>query len=55
MLTSPDNGVEPVLIYKEKKDKKNGRGDMIRTCDSYVPNVVLYQAELHPDGVTDGL
>ena len=25
-----------------------GRGDMIRTCDLYVPNVALYQAELHP-------
>ena len=25
-----------------------GRGDMIRTCDFYVPNVALYQAELHP-------
>ena len=28
-----------------------GRGDMIRTCDSLVPNQVLYQAELHPDSV----
>ena len=27
-----------------------GRGDMIRTCDFYVPNVALYQAELHPAG-----
>ena len=26
-----------------------GRGERIRTSDSYVPNVVLYQAELHPD------
>jgi hypothetical protein len=26
-----------------------GRGDRIRTCDFYVPNVALYQAELHPD------
>ena len=23
---------------------------MIRTCDFYVPNVALYQAELHPAG-----
>ncbi len=23
---------------------------MIRTCDFYVPNVALYQAELHPVG-----
>lgn len=29
-----------------------GRGDMIRTCDSCVPNAVLYQAELHPDGAS---
>ena len=28
---------------------KNGRDDWVRTSDSYVPNVVLYQAELHPD------
>ena len=27
----------------------NGRGDRIRTCDLYVPNVALYQTELHPD------
>ena len=26
-----------------------GRGDRIRTCDPYLPKVVLYQAELHPD------
>jgi hypothetical protein len=26
-----------------------GRGGEIRTHDPYVPNVVLYQAELHPD------
>ena len=26
-----------------------GRGERIRTSDSYVPNVVLYQAELRPD------
>ena len=25
-----------------------GRGDRIRTCDLYVPNVALYQTELHP-------
>jgi hypothetical protein len=27
-----------------------GRGDRIRTCDLYVPNVALYQTELHPEG-----
>ena len=28
----------------------DGRGERIRTSDSCVPNAVLYQAELHPDG-----
>jgi hypothetical protein len=28
---------------------KIGRGDRIRTYDLYVPNVALYQTELHPD------
>ena len=28
--------------------KISGRGDRIRTCDIYVPNVALYQSELHP-------
>lgn len=28
---------------------KNGRNDMIRTCDLYHPKVALYQAELRPD------
>lgn len=28
-----------------------GRGERIRTSDSYVPNVVLYQAELRPDSM----
>ena len=28
--------------------KQSGRGDRIRTCDIYVPNVALYQSELHP-------
>ncbi len=30
-----------------------GRGERIRTSDSYVPNVVLYQAELRPDSRCD--
>ena len=44
---------------KHKKEKtktdasvfalESGRGERIRTSDSYVPNVVLYQAELHPE------
>ena len=28
-----------------------GRGDRIRTYDPCLPKAVLYQAELHPDGV----
>jgi hypothetical protein len=28
---------------------KNGRSERIRTSGPYVPNVVLYQAELHSD------
>src|SRR5690606_1278308 len=28
--------------------RPSGRGDRIRTCDLYVPNVALYQTELHP-------
>jgi hypothetical protein len=31
------------------KEKISGRGDRIRTCDIYVPNVALYQSELHPE------
>jgi hypothetical protein len=34
---------------KQKRIKKNGRGDWIRTSDPTVPNRVLYQAEPHPD------
>ena len=34
---------------REPALQKNGRGDWIRTNDFYVPNVALYQAELHPD------
>jgi hypothetical protein len=30
-------------------DKKDGRGERIRTSGLYVPNVALYQAKLHPD------
>ena len=28
-----------------------GRDDWIRTSDTYVPNVALYQAELHPENI----
>ena len=30
-----------------------GRGERVRTSGLYVPNVALYQAELHPDVVFD--
>jgi hypothetical protein len=33
---------------------KIGRGDRIRTCDLYVPNVALYQAKLRPDCIAKG-
>ena len=29
----------------------NNRRDRIRTCDFYVPNVALYQAEPHADNI----
>jgi hypothetical protein len=28
--------------------RKNGRGDRIRTCDFLLPKQALYQTELHP-------
>ena len=43
----PRRASNPLIIKVFFKDY--GRGDKIRTCDSYVPNVVLYQAELRPD------
>ena len=40
------------IFYKKSLKYKNffltGRDDWIRTSDTYVPNVALYQAELHP-------
>ena len=39
-------GARPVLSFYPCF---TGRGDRIRTCDLYVPNVALYQTELHPD------
>lgn len=45
------------LSQKEKSDLwksrfwNSGRGERIRTSDTYVPNVVLYQAELHPESL----
>ena len=37
------------LIFKIISCNKNGRNDMIRTCDLYHPKVALYQTELRPD------
>ena len=31
------------------RPKVDGRSERIRTSDPHVPNVVLYQAELHSD------
>jgi hypothetical protein len=36
-------------LRKERRRKKSGRGERIRTSGLYVPNVALYQAKLHPD------
>lgn len=38
---------------EQRLSQNPGRGERIRTSDSYVPNVVLYQAELHPEVFTD--
>ena len=37
-----------VVATRRKPLRINGRGDRIRTCDIYVPNVALYQSELRP-------
>ncbi|CTP84354.1 hypothetical protein XTALMG727_0959 [Xanthomonas translucens pv. arrhenatheri LMG 727] len=37
-------------VFQVSCDLETGRGDRIRTCDLYVPNVALYQTELHPEG-----
>ena len=57
--TSVDLGTAQGLVNRARTRKSrlegrlilgvNGRGDWIRTNDPHVPNVVLYQAELHPD------
>src|SRR6476620_12773375 len=39
----------PLVAGPDENGLKIGRGDRIRTCDLYVPNVALYQTELHPD------
>lgn len=47
-----EGNLQTLKIKKETTEVisflNSGRGERIRTSDSYVPNVVLYQAELHP-------
>ena len=52
MLLSHVPITPPDLIIKKPPNGGSftiGRGDMIRTCDTLVPNQVLYQAELRPE------
>jgi hypothetical protein len=39
-----------MTVLNIRREPADGRGDRIRTCDIYVPNVALYQSELHPEG-----
>ncbi len=41
---------EQELGHGVSPPRRIGRGERIRTSDSCVPNAVLYQAELRPDG-----
>ena len=51
-VTQPTEASDPELLSQHEAGEKplriNGRGDRIRTCDIYVPNVALYQSELRP-------
>ena len=42
-------GAEILILIVSKSPSLHGRGDRIRTCGFYVPNVALYQAEPHLD------
>ena len=46
MILEPTVSARTCLKLKWVRDP--GRGDWVRTSDFYVPNVALYQAELHP-------
>ena len=35
--------------------RENGRGERIRTSGPCLPKAVLYQAELHPDWVSENM
>ena len=56
VLSSPPGVILPVVTLAQgHRGAPNdsyrrilGRGDRIRTCDIYVPNVALYQSELRP-------
>ena len=56
VLSSPPGVILPVVALAQgHRGTPNdscrrilGRGDRIRTCDIYVPNVALYQSELRP-------
>ena len=39
------------FVDVDRQRQESGRGERIRTSGLYVPNVALYQAKLHPDGV----
>lgn len=41
--------IKPFDVFDEGLYLEKNRGDMIRTCDLFVPNEALYQAELHPE------
>src|SRR5688572_5491124 len=50
--------VRPSGLYKRQRRgvttallSVSGRGERIRTSGLYVPNVALYQAKLHPEGL----
>ena len=54
-MSLPSNRLRTIMAERENSVGLpsiltfSGRGDTIRTCDLYVPNVALYRAELHPD------
>jgi hypothetical protein len=44
-VTEPQNSCDQMRKWRAERDKNsneiNGRGDRIRTCDIYVPNVIF--------------
>ena len=43
----------PRILSPMYRNPLNNRRDKIRTCGLYVPNVVLYQTEPHPDNIVN--